>query len=113
MTEGIAARLVALCDGKAVLYLSEAESDTFPYAVYEADYTPSYNKDGVYRISADVTIHCYGKTFSEADTLATTVKGLIDTGMAGDGYSYKEEGKAKNCSEGIWAVDLRYTMIQR
>ena len=41
MVENIGSRLKDLCDAQGIeLFLSEAQCDDYPYAVYDADYTP-------------------------------------------------------------------------
>lgn len=113
MTETIAVRLVGACKDIVPFYLSEAEADVFPYAVYEADYTPSYVKDGIYKIDGDVTVRVYSDSFSEADTIASSLRSEIISTMNADGFTTKEESSSKNCTEGVWAINLHYLITQR
>ena len=113
MMEGIATRLVGACKSTVNFYLSEAEADKYPYAVYDADYTPSSTKDGVYKITGDVNVRVYSETFSEADTIAEALRTIIGTTMNAEGFTAKEEASSKNCTEGVWAINLHYIITQR
>ena len=79
MKENIGSTLQTLCTSQQTpirLYLSEAESEAYPYVVYEADYVPYYDKDGVYKIVADVTVRGYSKDHVEAENLASSIDEL-------------------------------------
>ena len=95
------------------LYLSEAESKDYPYAVYEADYTPSYDKDGIYKIVGDVTVRAYSKDASEAETLAGTIDTLILANFASGGYTVRQMSQLKKgCVQDVWSVAYTYRITQ-
>lgn len=93
-------------------YLYEAESDTYPYAVYF--YTPEYfsTKDGVYKIAADVTIQVYSMDFDEAFGKAQTIETALLAGMNTAQFRTRLSSTSKECVEGIWNVEFVYNIIQ-
>ena len=93
-------------------YLYEAESDTYPSAVYF--YTPEYfsTKDGVYKIAADVTIQVYSMDFDEAFGKAQTIETALLAGMNTAHFRTKLSSTSKECVEGIWNVEFVYSIIQ-
>ena len=95
------------------LFLSEAECEDYPYAVYEADYTPYYDKDGVYKIVGDVTIRAYSKDSSEAETLAASIDTLILANFASGGYTVRQLSQLKkDCLQETWSVAYTYRITQ-
>lgn len=93
-------------------YLYEAESDTYPYAVYF--YTPEYfsTKDGVYKIAADVTIQVYSMDFDEAFGKAQTIETALLAGMNTAHFRTRLSSTSKECVEEIWNVEFVYSIIQ-
>lgn len=108
--------LQTLCESQQkpiILFLSEAESENYPYAVYEADYTPYYDKDGVYKIVADITVRCYSKNHVEAETLADSIDALILSNFASGGYAVRQVSQLKkDCLQETWSVGYQYRIIQ-
>lgn len=109
----IATKLTALCQPLGSFYLSEAETEDFPYAVYDATYERAYAKDGVYKETGDVTIHVVSNDFDEADELSDDLQTAIATGMNSDGFTSMFVDLNKGCVEGIWTIDIRYTITKR
>ena len=116
MKENIGATLVSLCNGletPITLYLSEAECDTYPYAVYEADYVPSYDKDGIYKIVGDITVRGYARTSSEAQSIADSIDEIILSNFASDGYTVRQLSQLKKeCLNETWSVGYQYRITQ-
>ena len=114
MIENIGARLKSLCDDQGIaLYLSEAESEDYPYAVYEADYVPSYDKDGVYKIVGDVIVRAYSKDWEEAAELATSVNDIILANFSDDGYTVRVTSHLKKeCIQETWSVTYQFRITQ-
>ena len=114
MTENIGSRLTALCDAQGIeLYLSEAQCEDYPYAVYDADYTPFYDKDGMRKIIADVTVKAYSKDSSEAETLATAIDAIVLGSFASGGYTVRAMSHLKKeCLQEIWSVSFQYRITQ-
>jgi hypothetical protein len=116
MKENIGATLVTLCSGlqkPVTLYLSEAECDEYPYAVYEADYVPSYDKDGMYKIVGDITVRAYSKDYSEAQDIADSVDSAILTNFASGSYTVRQMSQLKKeCLNETWSVGYQYRITQ-
>ena len=104
---------LAATEGLTVpFYLYEAEQDTYPYAVYY--YTPEFHstKDGVYKISADVTLQVYSQDFDEAYALAEQIRTALEQGMNTSRFRTRMSATSKECVEGVWNVEYVYNIIQ-
>lgn len=116
MTENIGKRLQDLCsaaESPIVLYLSEAESDSYPYAVYEADYVPSYDKDGVYKIVGDLTVRAYAKNAEAAQEVADAIDAIILTNFSSGNYTVRQLSQLKkDCLQETWSVGYQYRITQ-
>ena len=116
MTENIGSLLTTLCASLQTpvkLFLSEAESKDYPYAVYEADYTPHYDKDGVYKIVADVSVRGYSKDPSESQNTADAIDSVILTNFASGGYTVRQISQLKKeCLQETWSVGYQYRITQ-
>lgn len=116
MKENIGTTLLELCESATppiVLYLSEAESETYPYAVYEADYAPYYDKDGVYKIVGDITVRAYARTAEEAQEVADAVDTIVLSNFAVGGYTVRQVSQLKkDCLQETWSVGYQYRITQ-
>ena len=116
MTENIGSLLTTLCASLQTpvkLFLSEAESEDYPYVVYDADYTPYYDKDGVYKIVAEVSIRGYSKDSAEAQNAADAVDSVILTNFASGGYTVRQISQLKKeCLQETWSVGYQYRITQ-
>lgn len=116
MTENIGKRLQDLCsaaESPIVLYLSEAESDSYPYAVYEADYVPAYDKDGVYKIVGDLTVRAYAKMAEAAQGVADAIDAIILTNFSSGNYTVRQLSQLKkDCLQETWSVGYQYRITQ-
>ena len=113
MTESIGTRLTSLMAGILPINLSEAETNTYPYATYEQ--TPTYiqSKDGeTLRIRSEVVIHIYDKVFSTADGKKDLVVSAIDSNMHDATFGAYLRTVDKDCSTGVWDIELNYTIVQ-
>lgn len=117
MTESIADMLTAQCKSILPFYLSEAETEDYPYAVFE--YTPQafHTKDGVYKITADVYIRVYSNDGDEVEAKAAAIKSALDafaadaTNNAGQ-YIIVLQTSPESCVEGVWQYELQYFIKQ-
>lgn len=114
MTESIGTRLLALCDAQdIVLYLSEAESEDYPYAVYDADYVPYYDKDGVYKIVANLEVKAYAKKAEIAQEISDAIDSIILTNFSSGGYTVRQLSQLKkDCLQETWSVGYQYRITQ-
>lgn len=110
MKESIGEKIVELVSPLVKLYLSEAETENYPYAVYEMDVTPYYTKDGIYRYEGDVTVRLFGKDFDEIDALTTTIEDALMT--MDQNYTSSYTGYDKTCTEGVWQIEMKFSIKQ-
>lgn len=103
---GIASRFVEFS-------LAEAETESYPYAVYTSDIAPLYSKDGIHQYEAAVVVTIYAKDLDSADALAGKIDSAIMEEMRNDQYSARLTSSYPNCVEGIWTRELSYTIKQR
>ena len=114
MTETIGTRLQSLCSAAGiVLYLSEAESEDDPYAVYDADYTPSYDKDGVYKVVGDIEVKAYAKKAEIAQDISDAIDSSILTNFSSGGHTVRQLSQLKkDCLQETWSVGYQYRITQ-
>ena len=113
MTESIGKALKSYIGDIVRINLSEAETNSYPYAVY--DYTASHiqSKDGeVLRIRADVTIHIYAQTLSDAEGLGDQIKSKLAQEMHGETFYAYLRTVNKDCTTGVWDYEMNYTVVQ-
>lgn len=102
----IASRFVAFS-------LAEAETRTYPYAVYSVDTTPVYTKDGISHYAATVEVTVYSKDLDQVDSLASKINEAVMTEMRLPPFSSWLNSSSPDCVEGIWSRKLSYTIKQR
>lgn len=111
MTESIGVKLTALCGDIVPFYLAEAETEAYPYAVYEQTTQEFRTKEGVYKITADSYIRIYSKSFDEAQAKADLVRAALDNNPDGQ-YVIRHRTTNKDCVEDVWVIELLYFVKQ-
>ena len=111
MNERIGAYLTSLCGEIVPFYLAEAETETYPYAVYEQTVQTFYTKDGVYKFTADSYIRVYSKDFDEAQTKVDLIQAAI-TAHVDSAFVIQHRATTKDCVEGVWVIELLYFVKQ-
>lgn len=111
MTESIGTKLTTLCGGIIPFYLAEAETESYPYAVYEQTTEEWRTKDGVYQITAESSIRIYGKDFDAVQTKADLIKTALDGNTDGQ-YIIRHRTTNKDCVEDVWVIELNYYVKQ-
>lgn len=107
----LGADLKTAIGGSVRLYLNEAETESYPYAVYTREIEEKRTKDGIYRISSALTITVVAKTFSDLKTCSTAVRsaiGNLDRGR----YVVAHQRSASECQDGIWTNEIVYNIHQ-
>lgn len=112
MTENIGIRLNEILSQYVDLYLAEAETENYPYAVYTCDVTPVYTKDGIHHYQAVVTITVYAKDLDEITPICNNIKSAMDATFAQGEYSARITRDYPDCLEGVWSRVIDYTIIQ-
>lgn len=104
--------LVAAVKGIVPISLYEAETDAYPYAVYE--HSPEYfrTKDGVYKIVSSLPVTVYGKTFSDTRPLADKVEEAVLAAMNDGAFRSVTVSRSDTCVEGIWKSEVRFQITQ-
>lgn len=93
--------------------LSEAETNTYPYATYEQTPMRLESKDGeTLRIRSEVVIHIYDKVFSTAEGKKDLVVAAIASNMHNDTFGASLRTVNKDCSTGVWDIEINYTIVQ-
>lgn len=91
---------------------SEAESGVYPFVTYEMTVNPLRTKDGVYGYLGTSIIHIVSNDFDEADAVREAVEEAIEAAMVTEKYSARETSIDKDCLDGIWTIELNYTLKQ-
>jgi len=111
MTDSLRAILVYTCKSVCPLVLSEDEVDDFPYAVYDMTTTALSDKDGIYAYSGETKLRVVSNDKSEADTTAAALQSAISA-LRGGTISARLVDVTKECVEGIWTIEINYTLKQ-
>lgn len=112
MTETIGQQLVALMGPYVETFYSEAETESYPYAVYDQVVTPSRTKDSVYKLTSACVLSLYSDSFDEVDGLLETIQPVLMDGLNTSPYSAIINSVRKECEEGIWSITLDLTIKQ-
>jgi len=104
--------LVAAVKGIVPISLYEAETDAYPYAVYE--HSPEYfrTKDGVYKIVSSLPVTVYGKRFADTRPLADKVEEAVLAAMNDGTFRTFTVSRSDTCVEGIWRSEVRFQITQ-
>ena len=111
MTESIGIKLTELCSGILPFYLSEAESERYPYATYEQTIQEFRTKEGVYKIIADSFIRVYSDDSDQALQKAAAVREVLDAGSDST-YVIRFQTENITCVDNVWTVELQYYVKQ-
>lgn len=116
MIESIGEMLTNVCKNIVPFFLSEAQTESYPYAVYE--YTPQEfrTKDGIYKITTDVYIHVYSVDVHEAEAKAAAIRSALesycDSAYNNGQYILRLQATSETCTEGVWQIELQYFVKQ-
>ena len=111
MTESIGTKLTSLCKNVCPFFLAEAETESYPYAVYEQTSQEWRTKDGVYQITADSVIRVYDKVFDSAQQKADAIRAALDANADGQ-YIIRHRSTTKDCQEGVWSIEMNFFVKQ-
>lgn len=134
MTEHLHTQLVSTLTSAGVNpALSEAEIDSYPYVTFELPVEYRYNKDGAYKLVGNLTIRSVSDDFDEADALRSDIESAIASGFDGTPVNIMSEPEdpeetpivlevvyyrarltdvRKDCTDGVWVIELDYTLTQ-
>lgn len=111
MKESIGIEVNDIVSRHVDLSLAEAQTESYPYAIYTNSVTPVYTKDGIHHYDATVVITIYSADLDEADEIAD---GIIDDMQKylSEGFSARLTSSYPDCVEGIWSRELTYNIKQ-
>lgn len=112
MIESIGTQLYTLLSGIVTLNLNEAETESYPYAVYDAPVTPVRSKDGVIKYTTQAVITIYAKDYDTVAAKADAIVAALETSMRTAQYSATLVSNTSSRVEGIWGIELTYTINQ-
>lgn len=112
MKETIGIRLNELISKYVDIYLAEAETEEYPYAVYTSDITPVYVKDGIHHYQADVVITVYAKDLDIINPIVDKILDAVAADMSGGKFSARLTRDHPDCMDGVWSRELNYTINQ-
>lgn len=112
MTESIGIKINEIVSQFVDVYLAEAETEEYPYAVYTSTITPVYTKDGIDHYQSDVVITIYDKDLDAINPIASKIQQAIISLMSGGKYSSRQLRDYSDCTDGVWSRELSYTINQ-
>lgn len=112
MTEQIGHTFTTIAKQFADVYLSEAEVETFPFICYDQTVEESRTKDGVYKLTSNLSCRIVSNNFDLADSLREQVYDAIETEMNNDQFRAVAISTSKDCQDGIWTIELTYRINQ-
>ena len=112
MTDSLRAKLVYACRNICQMVLSEDETDTYPYAVYDITSVAQRDKDGVYAFFGETVIRVVSNIKSEADSTATAIQSAVESAFRDGSSNFVPGDFSKDCQEGIWTIEMNYTLKQ-
>lgn len=88
----------------------EAETESYPFAVFSLDYETLYTKDGPYAVKAECVIDVVADSFDVAnDRFRNGIK-AVGEALSGAGYMYRLDSDSKSCTEGIWVITTTFNI---
>lgn len=112
MTERIGIQFTHLVGPLVSLFLGEAETESYPYAVYDYDVNPVYSKDGVDGLSSELTCVVVSNDYDEAQNIADAIVETLASDMQTDEFFAYLRNTGSSCEEGIWTINLEYNIKQ-
>lgn len=93
-------------------YLAEAETDEYPFLVYDQFTTPVATKDGIVGYSALLACTIYSEDPDEAEDIAAAVAAAVQTAECMQSYGLHPDTIDRGCSQGIWEFSLAWNIHQ-
>jgi len=91
-------------------YLAEAETDSYPFLVYNYTATPILSKDGPIGLEAYLTASIVADDFDTAEADAGLVAAAVRQNMTE--YGLVPQTISRDCIDGVWQIDLTWTVRQ-
>ena len=97
--------------GIAPAYLSEAETDEYPFIVYDSMISTRLGKDGILAYDSSLRAVIVADDPNVAENIADAVALAVKTDMR-EAYGVYPETLDRTCNSGIWQIDLTWTIRQ-
>jgi hypothetical protein len=94
----------------APCFLSEAETDEYPFIVYQQTVTPVRCKDGNAALQSSLQAVIVSDDPDEAEDVAGRVAKAARTQM--EGFAVYPDTLDRDCTNGIWEITLTWTVHQ-
>lgn len=112
MIEKIGKRLTEIISPIVPVNLSEAETESYPYAVYDYIPEPKVTKDGVVGYRAETTLSIMSPSYDEAHGIFEQIASAIETGMRSAEMYANILNWSPECEDGIWSINISLTINQ-
>ena len=94
----------------APTYLAEAETDEYPFIVYNQSLSPDFSKDGIVAIHSQLEATVVDRDPDHAEEIAGLLAAAMRNNMAN--YSVRPDSLSRDCTDGIWEITLTWIIIQ-
>jgi len=101
----------AACAGVLPVFLSEAETEDYPYLVYTSTVTPVVCKDGVIGYTSSLNARIYSNDFDDAESKAADVADAVQDNIP-DNYLFIPATLERSCTDGVWEISLTWNVKQ-
>ena len=91
-------------------YNEEAETESYPFAVFSLDYETLYTKDGPYAVKAECVIDVVADSFDVANDRFCKVIKAVEDALSEAAYMYRLDSDRKSCTEGIWVITTTFNI---
>ena len=91
-------------------YLAEAETDEYPFLVYNYTAKPILTKNGPEGLEAYLTADIVADVFETAEDKAGAVAAAVRINMSE--YGVIPQSLSRNCTDGVWEIELVWTVRQ-
>lgn len=112
MKETIGIRLTELASQHVNIYLAEAQTETYPYAVYTSNVTPVYTKSGIHHYEASVSVTVYAKDLEVVNPIADAIREAVNGNMNIAPYASRLLSDVSDCADEIWSREMSFTIKQ-
>ena len=112
MKETIGIRLTELASQYVSIFLSEAQTETYPYAVYTSNVSPVYTKSGIHHYEASVIVTVYAKDLEVVNPIAEAIREAVNSDMNVAPYASRQFSDVSDCLDEIWSRELSFTIKQ-
>ena len=96
--------------GIAPCFLAEAETDEYPFIVYNQNLSSILTKDGLAGLSSYLVASIVSDDADEAEEIAGKVAAAVRTHMTS--YGVYPETINRDCTDSVWEIELTWVIRQ-